>query len=482
MKKISALLAIVMLLSVCVFAFSSCGSGINVNSVKNDPVKFINEATNKANAEFFKDDTGIMDIIAQVLGNKGSLKLSADLTDIILAPAKFDMTIYNDTKAKKDAIDLNVNVNGENFGGQFFGSTEGLIFRSEALLGTNQAYLYNPKTLIDGIENSEFAELFPAEAIETLKANAAEYLEMLKYMTETTAEKANENAKKLYEALEYTTNDAGECVALVMKINNQTLRKLLDKALEAYEFSESNNYKDQFNTFFNEIDKVATIDAEMTYMIRKDNGALNKYEIRGKVAAGGTSINIEMGYSVNAEKMETYIKIGASVENHTGSGFGPINTTPATQTSVDINLETVKEKSGAAIKYTTTAKMTVGNATMTVGKLTFDHNNSDGKYALKLLVAKELVGSLQNLEMSVSGIAKKDGGKVTLTLAEIDASAFLGNKLDLDITLVFDKDASVPEFPKDAKDMVNLTAEEIQNIVNNIAALFPQQGYPKNVA
>ena len=466
MKKISALLAIVMLLSAFVFAFSSCAPGINVNSVKDDPAKFLNEAMNKSTSEFFKDDTGIIEIIAQAL-NEGSVKLSADLTQLAGTDAKLDMSIYSENGAKKQALILDAAFGDTNSTHKLFGDEKGnFIIQSEELFGSAQAYLLNFDTLVEGFDNSALGAL-TGEAAAEVKAMLKEYADMLDEVKNSTVEKANASAKKLYETLNYTTNDAGENVALVMEINNQTIRKFFDKFLEEYPTSESEKefIKEEFDGMFEMIDQAMTIDLDLIYMIRKNNGALEKMDIRGTMTADGMTINVNAGFSVTADKMTIFANAGAEYDSEQATLF-------------DLKLETVKTKSGATVKYTSTAAITMGNATVNAATLTFEHNNNDGKYKLALALAKEFFNTPKNVEISVSGTAKKEGGKATLALSEIDIPAELGGiKLELDLSIVFDKDAKLPEFPKDAKDIVTLTEAEIEEIFEHIALLFPQFGY-----
>ena len=467
MKKISSLLAIVMLLSAFVFAFSSCAPGVNINSVNDDPVKFLNEAMNKSMSEFLKDDTGIMEIIAQAI-NKGSVKFSADLTDLVLAPMKFDMTLYNDANNKNSALDLGITVGEESYGGQLFAINNDIIFKSEALLGSAQAYLLNFDTLVEGFENSAFGAL-TGEAAAEVKAMLKEYADMIKDAKNNTVEKTNATVKKLYEALDYEVNDAGENVALVMKINNQTIRKFFEKFIEEYPFVESEKelIKEEFSEeIFDKIDEVMTIDLKMIYMIRKNNGALEKMDIRGEMKASGMSINVNAGFSVTGDKMTIFANAGTKLDSLETTLF-------------DLKLETVKAKAGETVTYTTKAEITSGNATINVGTLKFEHNNSDGKYNLTLSVAKELLNLPNNIDITVSGTAKKDGGKAIITISKINVPAEIGGaKIELDISATFDKDAKLPDAPADAKDIVTLTEADLQALTENIMKLFPTPVLP----
>ncbi len=471
MKKISALLAIVMLLSAFVFAFSSCAPGINVNSVKDDPAKFLNEAMNKSTSEFFKDDTGIIEIIAQAL-NEGSVKLSADLTQLAGTNAKLDMSIYNENNAKKQALILDATFGDTNSTHKFFSDEKGnFIIQSEELFGSAQAYLLNLGTLVEGFDDSAFGAL-SGEAAAEVKAMLKEYADMLDEIKNSTVDKANASAKKLYEALNYETNDAGENVALVMKINNQTIKEFFNIFLDEYPISESEKelLKEEFSEeIFDMIDEAMTIDIEIVFMIRKNNGALEKMDLRGEMTADGMTVNVNGGFSVTADKMTIFAN--ASTE------FGSTETT-----IFDLKIESVKAKEGATVTYTTTAAIISGNATFNVGTLKFEHNKDNGKYQLTISVAKELVATLNNLDITVSGTAKKEGGKATITLSEINIPEELGGtKLELDISAIFDKDAKLPDAPADAKDIVTLTEAEINAIFENISKLFPQPDFDYDV-
>ena len=462
MKKISALLAIVMLLSAFVFAFSSCSPALTVGSVQNDPVKALNEAFNKSNAEFFKDDTGIIDVIAQSL-NKGSVNISADLTQLVMSPVKFDMTAYNDGNSKKSSLNLNVTIGEENISGKVFLNSDGLIYSSEDLFGTAQAYLFNPETIASSLAGSALGNVLGSNA-EVLRETAEEYAKILKQWKESSIEKSNENTKKLLEALNYTVNDAGENVAIELNINNETFAKAFDLIIDQVYANESDkaSIKEQFNAILNSAETELNIDVKAAYFILKNGGMLDKIKINGDIGIENSGVALDMEYSVNAEK----ISIFANAKSVSGS----------VETDIfNLNIETVKTKTDATVKYTTTASMKSGNTTINIGSITFEHNNSEGKYKLELTLAKELFGYTENMTVSVSGDAKREGGKVTLTVSKISAPALLnGSDLTLDIKLVFDKDAKLPEFPNDAKDILTLSEKEITDILNAISQVIPK--------
>ena len=375
---------------------------------------------------------------------------------------KFDMTVYNDANAKSSALDLDVTVGENKYVGQLFDTKNGIIFKSESLLGSAQAYLLNFDTLVEGFEESALGAL-TGEAAAEVKAMLQEYADMFKEIKNSTADKANASAKKLYEALDYETNDAGENVALVARINNQTIKEFFNIFLEEYPISESEKeyLEEEFKEeIFDAIDEAMTIDFEMVFMIRKNNGALEKMDLRGTMTAEGMTVNVNGGFSVTADKMTIFANAGTEVNS--------------TETTLfDLKIESVKAKEGATVTYTTTATITAGNATVNIGTLTFEHNNDNGKYELSLSLAKELFNSTANVEISLGGTAKKDGGKATITLSEINIPAELGgSKIELDISAIFDKDAKLPDAPADAKDIVTLTEDEIEEIEAEIEEIL----------
>ena len=466
MKKLLTTLFLCVLLSLCaILVACPAPQGVSAQSVQADPVGALNSALEKAGGDFAADETGVMEIIASAL-EKGSVGVSADLSQLIGGNCEFDLVSYIDLPAKRMQYDLDMRLPGSSplQDIRFYMDPNGMTVHAPQLLG------YDGALRLDIDSLSAFGDQLPEGMIDSLKASMASIFE-------GTPANTKQSLTEIFTELGYevteTTYEGEEIVQLTLNITSDKLAALLCDLIEDSDFDADTKAeaKAGLQEAFSELE----LSAKVEFHILKANGALIDAIVTGSFAmdtpddpSAPDAMEFTLGYKASNTQISIFADL-ASVEDGYKSEAGRI----------ELNVDKTVE--GSKLIYTTKLDLTMSDVTMHVGSVTFDYDKSTSDYNLTLKVGDFLLAPSEGAAPSsdallrLSGKIQKADKRVTLTVDEFAMQNFgpTDATLPLDITIYFEKGTMMPEVPSNPKDIMTLTEAEIAAIEAYMSTLFP---------
>ena len=459
--------AAVMLLIVCMtLLLGSCGS-LTPAEAKDDPHTVVSEALELAGAEFFTCNEEADKLIAEAM-TSGAVTVSLKGNDAwasILGEdfknADINATIYSDILKNKYALGVDASVADLDVDGVLYMEKDKVALKSKSILGTELAYFIVPSTLADDLGDSEIGKLlFPDE--ET-KAEMLEYIDTFKAQYEKSfeknAQKAKETTKKFYDAMKYEvtteTIDKASIVVVTLKLNNETIKSLIDAVAEAAELDGEmkESYDESLESFYDVLGQI-NIDSEVKIHIdaktrKLYNATLDFTMTSNEAQFEGESVSLEAEFNLTDDKLTLDATVVGDVEDEFEYG---------------VSLVCEKEIDGDHVNYILEAKVESkkDGETEELGafSIDYDYDMTSGDFELDVY-SDEL-----EFDLDLEGKLTVEGNSVTVVLDEIGTSAMT---LKLGITLKYEKGVTVPTAPADAKDLTKLTEEELEALMTAIS-------------
>ncbi|MBQ8310553.1 MAG: hypothetical protein IJX80_06035 [Clostridia bacterium] len=514
MKKIlSIVLVLCMLFTGCFMLFSCSdpentgdnGDGnkkLTVEDLQNNP-GLVAAGLTKAFSAFF-DVAGVNSVIGNM--NKGSVALVVDneMLKEEIGLGKTQMTVYADTQdnlLNKLVLDLQVALGEENLGGVIYIDKDGIAASGESIFGSDDAYKVDIPNIVANFKDSALAQMAGGE--EAVNALLPTFEMLVKAWELPFAETAkdsedyaelvawnNEALKKLNPVVKAETVNGVEALTLTYEFTNETIEayftyvaeNLPDLFVDVYgnfasvmdlpEFSEETvgQGKDMIINYMNQY---VVIDLDLSASIAQDGGALVNEAIKGTVApseelktAEGVDGSATIDVSVNASATAITMNMAVNAE------VTESDETMEIEASAAINL-TKEEKDGNVIIKGDVDVISVAPEAMELNDvlvLSATYDKADGDLEVKADVnLEEYVGQKISAELK-GNIGIKDG-KVTVAINSVGAaSGSTGVTLsDLGVSIVVDPTATVPAVSADAKEIMSLTAEDWQALIESIS-------------
>lgn len=455
-KLLSILLVISMLITTCVL-FTSCNK-VTIKNVENKPYETLNNAYKDAMAEFLTDDANIKRAIGGTLKN-GAATISLESKSLLgdAGINKISDTIYFDAQNKKYVNDITVNLKDQDIAGRFFVDKNGILISSEDVLNNKNTYGIYPETLAQKFKTSTIAStIFAGQNHDEIQDMLNKFKEAYKEVFE--AEETNIEAEfnKLAGLLKQTFTEEKiektNYIVATYTISNATVTDLL------------NAYKDDIN----KIAEASGEEGDISDLIKDMNESLD-FDFAIKVYINAKTALIEKntisGVLTNKE----------DDENVTGTINGEITFAPqainvkleAKNTSTDesAKFEAVINKTvdGSTVKFDVNIKVSEDDISKEMNPYTYTFNKDSGDFTIKLDLS-DIVDDEKAI-IVVSGNIKSDnsGAEIVITSVKYDDTT-----INLNLSIKFEPNKQIPQAPSDVKDVVDMTEDDIMNIMNGI--------------
>ena len=504
MKKIlSVMLVLCMLFTGCFMLFS-CGNPdagkdpekkLTVEDLENNP-NLIAVGASKALTAFF-DVAGISNVVEGM--NKGAVSVVVDnamLKDEI-GLGKTEVTVYTDMQNEllnKIAMKLNANYEDETYGGIFYIDKNGMGVSGESIFGTDDTYKVDILNLMDNFKNSALMDMMGGEAAAEIVAPSFELLSTTwKMLFVETAEDSpynemvewNNNAMKAFKpTVKAETINGVEALTLTYEINNETIEAYFESVIgnvpEHYIDVMSNlvntlgldlSFEKEMleqgkELIIDRMNAMLNIDIDASASIACEGGALLNASVKGDVsptaesapAAGADAkIAVEFALSASADAIKVEMKEDMNMGEEMGAG----------SMSVALNMTKKTEDGKVAINADVDAALNMPSLEeemklddVVALTVTFE---ADGDLKVE---ADINIPEMEKITASMEGSLIVKDGKATIAIDSVGAAGFA--MTDLGISFVIDPTATVPAVPEDAKEVMSLTAEEWQALIENV--------------
>ena len=515
MKKfLSALLALSMILSVC-FMIASCtpaddgddgdnkgpgsivGSKISADELKNNTMAALTVVANNTTNQFFGAPDSSAVVLASAI-NGGSIQFLFESDGLLGDLTEISETIYMNGKDSEFVSDTAVKYDGDVLGGRIFIDKNGLKLNSSDILGSDKTLAVSLNTFFEKFATSALAEMIfggevPAEFEDTL-AQIKDMIDNFEMPTVELDPSVLAELQGIYADVKMTvteeTVDGTDCFVVTMTFDNESVKAVITKFVDiVFEVSGEmisgmadsfgdytevspeeilNNMKTQIDTALEEmfaaIDQNVDIDLTMKSNISKATSAYSSIVIDGKIAnplaEEGDSINetgimkeaavdVKVTFASDKIALDADILLDGNDDNSAGADF------ELTKSEKD-GVTTYKAKAGAYLKDM--GEMAFEGDVLDA---TFTYNKANGEFSF----AAEVGVEDEAIVLIIDGLYKADNNTVTFELHSITADSF---SVSFRFAVIINAKADMPETPANAKDIVDLTEDEIVEIMEEI--------------
>ncbi len=456
MKKIiSILLVACMAISGCMI-FSSC-SRASVNDFEKNPNEAMADAMSNTFSKFFEDNLGISDALDKI-SDKFSVDVAFKLDDekILEKPISLNATLYSDMKERNNVIDASVKFDDEKYSARLYTEPSKFAFESESILGNKDVLMIDTKSFVDKFEDSAIVKMAGLEQEEIDAVVSAleafnKYADMDgKEMSEDTSAKLDEIYYSLRQTVEKdkVENVDGKeekCIVMTYTIDEDTIADVMEYLQDEFfgDVDIPQEVKDELQDALDELNEL-NIDIKAKLYVSQKTNTLIKATLDGDLE--GTEIEGELTVSESA--------IEVSVEVVDEGKFV---------------VEIEKEKNGDEIKYAVSAKLKTESFDASIVKADITMNKS-GEFEISASIFDFIDGDMNDrIKVKLSGNASADKNSATFEFDKLSITAGdIKETYKFDFSLKITADAEVPEIPSDAKDVVDLSQEEWEKLVEDI--------------
>ena len=461
MKKVLSLVLVACMLLTSIIAFSSC-SAVSEKKMEKNAQEVLSDAMKNTTKEFFSSDKEVNRIIAAALQEGSvSLELYSDVLEDELKLGKVTETIYISQENKKLVSETTVKYDGETMSLSLYGGKDGLVAKSKAILGTDQAYAVNPQTVAEKFSSSALYKLmFPideSELNEEMKEQLNQITTMLKDFAETyegtfeatkkeTADDTNallDTLQPVVETVKLENADGKEvkCILTTYTLNNQTVSEFFDKATELTGI-ELDSFGEESQEFMEILDQ-ASIDMKVKIYLNKKSATIAKVELAGdfEISEHKTIINAAISFSDTKIALHGDITLGEELY-----GF-----------DLAIN-KNVDDKQS---EYVITTSVTKDDVSTELIKVTVKRDKESGDFTLEIAENEEF--GLKDA-ITLTGSLKAEKKSAIFEITSVKSGSVT---VDVELRVTFKESAVMPKTPTGAKDIVDLTEEDIAEIVEN---------------
>ncbi len=448
-KLLSVLLVVCMLISTCVL-FTSCAK-VNVKDVEKNPYQTITEASMKTTAQFFTDDANISKAINKTSKN-GAITISLESKTLLgeIGINKISDTIYMNTENQKYVNDIFVNYNNQDLAARLFIDKDGILINSEDILNNANTYGIYPETLAQKFKTSVWATtVFAGQNLDEIVESLEEFRDSYKKVFENEVDVEAEFIKitgLLNQQLSEEKIDKNKYIVISYTISNQTIKAVL------------NEYKDDFkdadldvNDLIEEIDDNAIIDLTVNRYLNKKTGLFDLDTINGSITAKTDGENSKADIEAN-------ITYGTNSINFNLKG---INGDDEYKASAILT----KENTDATVKYSLTVSTSENDEKTEKNPFTYTYTKESGDFTLEVDLDGFEIADDINGKITIAGNVKGTDDTAEIAIKSIKHEDIT---LSLDFTVKFDSKATMPEKPTDAKDVIDMTEDDLTNVLNGI--------------
>lgn len=454
MKKILSLLLVVCTAFSCCMFFASCDK-VDTKAVEKDPYATLTDASANSMEAFFSDDAEIGSIIASAL-KSGSMSIDfKGNADLLGEKTAINETIYFNQKKHLYVSDTSVKYGEESIQARIFFDKDGIMVKSQDILGSENALSLNFSTLAEQFKGSALEKMLsldPSSVNEVVKA-----LEMVRDLyTETITGKNQDAAVTLAndiyqllnqtvstESIETADSKAVECVVASYTITNQNLKAVINRCVEELNLTGElkSQVKEAVEDTCHQLDDTAAINLTEKIYVNKKSNAFEKISVNGTVVIndGGmaqATVSAEILFNENEIRLTGNVTLDGA--------------------KYDADATLTKETSGNNVIYS--LKLNAGDgkgATVNLANASYTYNKKSGDLEIKADIYNP--DGNERMTFAVDGCieATKDQATVSFTSAK-----YMDEKVNFDLSFTFNKKATMPEFPSDAKDIVAMTEDE----------------------
>ena len=483
MKRLLSLSLVLCLLVVSCLSLFGCAE-VSTKDVTEDPYTAYNTALANSASAFFKDDKALLSALNEV-SQKGKFSLNFALNDPTNGTMSADMALYIDAATGKTVTDIAYGAGENSLTATLYGTNGGFGIKSPFLLGTESTYLLDLDTIITKFADSPLANavlglsaeqkadvVTMAKQLKDSLANAEKDLAEMSALIKEIAEKL---AQEVEKAKDDFTGENENYIVATYTLNNETLKSVLDvlvreatatDKLTAEEKAELTANVDEFYTTFTQ--SVTLSLTVKTYLAAKEN-LFAKASISGSVTVltpdETTTVsvpktsNVEISVTMSDKEIALHSELGLL-----GQSLG----------GLDIKL--AKEAGAVGSDYTLTVDMSTPAAKINLFKLT---TKTDAEKNFTLTVQRFDTTTAATSDIILRGTKDLTENSVAYTFNSLT----IGTETIENFTLGFSaaKVESIPELPTDAKDAMDVSAEEWNTIITNvkqlISSIVPDEEY-----
>ena len=462
MKRILTVAALLLLVVCMTLALASCDMGVSVDDAKDDPAQVLADALSAGTSDFFTLDAEIDKKIADAM-TSGSVTLALDENEALqqmVGLTDFDIKaiLYANDKTQQYALEIDADIAGESVDGVLFINEDKIALVSRTLLGSSKAYAFTPSVFLSKFEGSALKSALGIDnetASEVLDAfrSANECFNNLFNMEEYN-EKLSERTKKLFEAFDYGVSereiDGEDMIVMSLVINSETIDDAVNMLTDE-DFGDGfeEEILEELEDLVVELQDNAEIDATVAIYLDKKNGALRNVDLDFTATPTddeyeGESVTGEVSFSITESKLVLDANIAGELEEDSFDYSFTIECdkkVDGDKVTYDLTLDVVADGFGQDI-----------DTTLVTAQFVYD--KGDGDFELEIEGDGKIVDFSANLE----GNVKVDGNAVTIVIEEVGANSM---SLEIGLEIKFEKGVAVPEVPADAKEIVELTEEEV---------------------
>lgn len=473
-----------MLLSLCV-VFASCGA-VSEKDMEKDPQEVISSSLEKSINAFFEDKAGADDVLKKA-AKKGKYTVMFASEDLLGGKlTEISESIYTDTAKKQFVSETQVEYNGEKLSAFIYGKDNKFAVSGESIFRSDIALLFNPKTFVEKFAESGLAKMtgIDDEQIEKLTDMVKSLMDEGMFDSEKSKEKAEKLANDLIKAMnpeistEKLENEDGakqDYIVSTYTINNKTVKKMANIIFDFAEdmYSSSGNtdiddMKDKLDEALDKMDDTLDFDVKAKVYVDSKEGCLYLIDLSGEIEHTEYIYDYDFNeetfeyetilvdteknkYDIDAKLRFTSKEISLTAE------IGGVEDEP-----IKVEAALTKEVDGGDIEYKLVVN--VENDSVTVKVITASYKyEADGDIKISVKIPKEIAGSEINVSLKGKVTVEKD--KVTLKFDVLNVG---DEKYRFDLVFSAEAVDSIPEFPKDAKDVVDISEEEWEQIVDDI--------------
>jgi len=465
MKKLFILTLLFCLMIGCCFSFASC-AGVNATTVDKDTYTSLSEAQEKTFKEFFADEIGANAIIKKALKN-GSMTVDFECDEQNLGQnVDATSTLYFNDVDKKYVSDTTITIDQSTLNTRLFVDKNGIIINSPALVGSDNTYAINFGNLVTNFSQSALKDLLVDPEDPSSEAKILDALTQIKEEYEALFDKdfkqnltddvnaylALMNKSVTEEKLPNADGKDVNCVVINYSLSNDILKAIFDKVYA--DFEGSVDTKQQLRTSIDEllqkVNEVMTFEATFKTYIAKNNGQLVQQTVDITITAlrpapeENVVSTITFGMSYGADKILLTGKIKSINMDYT----------------FDVNLTKTKGVD------TTTYQLAVNfgdgkGASVNYLNETYTYTKSTGAFVMVFDMYDEEERDL----LTFAGKITKAQDSVRI---EINSITIEEESINFVFAITFNTTAQMPQAPTDAKDVSTLTAEELQQAIQDL--------------
>ena len=483
MKKIlSLVLTLCIILMSCALLSSCSGKSVKAKDVEKDAAAVLSDVLENTGNQFFTDDAKLSDIIEKS-AKGGSFSVIFESESLLGDISSINETIYMNGKDKEFVSDTVVKYDGQDLAARIFLDKTGLLFNSNAILGSDKTLALNFATLTEKFSDSVLADMLyiPEES----RAEVEEMLEILKgeyekFFSEDMAEQGLAKMNEFLALLKQSVTEAkvstpdGEkkCVVVSYVINNETITDYINKAIdENYDTIVSANpesaetMREDIDEALKQMNETVQIDLRLDLNINKKAGVLASVVLSGDCKVTDEYTEESENYTVNASAVFGDTKIAFDLDMACGAE------------AVGGEFVITKSEADGVITYDAAVSAYETDEdgktnTQTPFSLKYAYTKDTGAFTLTVTTEEqtyvfgEPVGDPVKTTIKLGGIVKveKDSAHI-----EFNTVSFEDFSISFRLAFIFNKNADIPARPTDAIDVVNMTEEQFAEIMTEFS-------------